>query len=107
MEKTLEIDREFALALRSISESYNNKGFLSKSREYAERALEFRDRITDRERYHFELLFYSSSEKTWEKAIAAGLNLIQNYPDDIRGNDLANLYFLLEQWEKAIDRYQV
>jgi len=107
MEKALEIDREFALALRSISESYNNKGFLSKSREYAERALEFRDRITDRERYHFELLFYSSSEKTWEKAIAAGLNLIQNYPDDIRGNDLANLYFLLEQWDKAIYRYQV
>jgi tetratricopeptide (TPR) repeat protein len=107
MEKALDIDPEFALALRSISESYNNSGLLSKSREYAERALEFRDRITDRERYHFELLFYSSSEKTWDRAIAAGLNLIQNYPDDIRGNDLANLYFLLEQWDKAIGRYQV
>jgi len=107
MEKALEIDPEFALALRSISESYNNLGLLSKSREYAERALEFRDRFTDRERYHFELLFYSSSEKTWEKAIAAGLKLIQNYPDDIRGNDLANLYFFLEQWDKAIDRYRV
>ena len=107
MEKALEIDPEFALALRSISESYNNLGLLSKAREYAERALEFRDRFTDRERYHFQLLFYSSSEKTWEKAIAAGLNLIQNYPDDIRGNDLANLYFLLEQWDKAIGRYQV
>jgi tetratricopeptide (TPR) repeat protein len=107
MEKALEIDPEFALALRSISESYNNLGLLSKSREYAERALEFRDRFTDRERFHFELLFYSSSEKTWEKAIAAGLNLIQNYPDDIRGNDLANLYFRLENWDEAIGRYQV
>jgi tetratricopeptide (TPR) repeat protein len=107
MEKALEFDPEFALALRSISESYNNLGLLSKSREYAERALEFRDRFTDRERYHFELLFHSSSENTWEKAIAAGLDLIQNYPDDIRGNDLANLYFLLEQWDKAIGRYQV
>jgi tetratricopeptide (TPR) repeat protein len=107
MEKALEIDPEFALALRSISESYNNLGLLSKSREYAERALEFRGRFTDRERYHFELLFHSSSEKSWDKAIAAGLSLIQHYPVDIRGNDLANLHFLLEQWEKAIGRYQV
>lgn len=107
MEKALEIDPEFALALRSISESYNNLGLLSKSREYAERALKFRDRFTDRELYHYELLFHSSTEKTWEKAIAAGLNLSQNYPDDIRGNDLANLYFFLEQWDKAINQYQV
>lgn len=107
MEKALEIDPEFALALRSISESYNNLGLLSKSREYAERALEFSDRITDRDRYHFELLFHSSSEKTWDKAISAGLKLIQDYPDDLRGNDLANLYFMLEQWDKAIEQYQV
>ena len=107
MERALEIDPEFALALRSISESYNNLGLLSRSREYAERALEFRDRFTDRERYHFQLLFYSSLEKTWEKAIAAGLKLIQHYPGDIRGKDLANLYFLIEQWDKAIEQYQV
>jgi len=107
MEKALDIDPEFALALRSISESYNNLGLLSKSREYAEKALEFIDRITDRDRYHFELLFYSSSEITWDKAIAAGLKLIQDYPDDIRGSDLANLYFMLEQWDKAIEQYQV
>ena len=107
MEKALEIDPEFALALRSISESYNNLGLLSQSREYAKKALEFSSRITDRERYHLQLQFHSSSEKTWKEAIAAGLNLIQNYPDDIRGNDLANLYFLLEQWDKAIGRYQV
>jgi tetratricopeptide (TPR) repeat protein len=107
MEKALEFDPGFAWALESISESYKNLGLLSKSREYAERALKFRDRFTDRERYHFELSFYDSSEKTWDKAIAAGLKLIQDYPDDLRGYDLANLYFKLEQWDKAIERYQV
>jgi tetratricopeptide (TPR) repeat protein len=107
MEKALGFDPGFALALRSISDSYNNLGLQSKSREYAERALEFSDRISDRDRYHFELLFYSSSEKTWDKAISAGLKLIQDYPDDLRGNDLANLYFMLEQWDKAIAQYQV
>jgi tetratricopeptide (TPR) repeat protein len=107
MNKALEIDGEFALAYSSISESYNNLSLLSKSREYAEKALEFSDRITDRERYHLQIQFYCSSENTWDKAIDAGLRLIQLYPDDIGGNDLATLYFFLEQWDAAIKRYRV
>jgi tetratricopeptide (TPR) repeat protein len=107
MQKALEIDPEFSLAYRSISESYSNLGLLSKSREYAKKALEFSDRITERERYHLRIQFSRSSEKTWEKAIEAGLKLIQLYPDDIGGNDLAMLYLQVEQWNKAIERYQV
>jgi tetratricopeptide (TPR) repeat protein len=107
MEKALEIDPEFALAYRSISESYNNLGFLSKSRDYAKKALEFSDRITDRERCHLQSQFYLSSEKTWGQALDANLKLIQLYPDDIGGIDLATLYFLLEQWDEAIEHYQV
>jgi len=107
MKKALEIDPEFALAYRSISESYSNLGLLSKSREYAKNALEFSDRITGRERYHLQIQFYRSSEKTWDKAIEAGLKLIQLYPDDIGGNNLAMLYLLVEQWDKAIEQYQV
>ncbi len=107
MEKALESDPEFALAYRSISESYNNLGYLSKSREYAKKALEFGDRITDRERYHLESQFYFSSERTWRQALDANLRLVQLYPDDIGGIDLATLYFLLEQWDQAIEHYQV
>jgi tetratricopeptide (TPR) repeat protein len=107
MNKALEIDEEFTLAYLSISESYRNLGLLSKSREYVEKALEFSDRITERERYHLQIQFYGSSEKTWDKAIDAGLRLIQLYPDDIGGNDLATLHFLLEQWDAAIERYRI
>ncbi|MGD9347395.1 MAG: CsgG/HfaB family protein [Candidatus Aminicenantes bacterium] len=107
MNKALENDEEFALAYTSISDSYKNLGLLSKSREYAEKALEFSDRITERERYHLQIQFYSSSERTWDKAIDAGLRLIQLYPDDIGGSDLAELYLLLEQWDAAIERYRV
>ena len=107
MKKALEIDREFASAFKSISESYFNMGLLSKSQEYAEKALEFSERFSDRERYRFQMQHYSSLEKTWNKAIKAGLNLVRLYPDDIGGNKLAELYLLLEQWDKAIDFYQV
>ena len=107
MEKALEIDREFALAYKSISESYSNLGLLSKSREYAKIALEHSDRISERERYRLQLRFYGSSEKTWGKAIEAGLKLVRLYPDDIDGYYLATLYFLLQQWDTAIQYYQV
>jgi tetratricopeptide (TPR) repeat protein len=107
MRKALEIDREFASAYWSISKSYDNLGLLSKSREYAEKALEFRDGITDRERFYLQFQFYKSTEKTWDKAIDAGVNFIRLYPDDLGGNDLATLYFLLEQWDRATEHFQV
>lgn len=107
MEKALEIDPEFALAYKSISESYSNLGLLSKSREYAAKALDHGDRISERERYYLQIQFYRSSEKTWGNAIDAGLNLIHLYPDDIAGDELATLYFLVEQWDQAIQHYQV
>lgn len=107
MEKALKIDPEFALAYKSISESYSRLGLLSKSREYAKKALEYGDRISKREDYHLQIRFYGSSEKTWGKALDAGSKLIRLYPDDLGGNDLARLYFLLEQWDTAIQYYQV
>ncbi|MCJ7704632.1 MAG: hypothetical protein MUO28_03745 [Desulfobacterales bacterium] len=107
MEKALEIDPEFALAYKSLSESYNSLGLLSKSREYAAKALEHSDRISERERYHLQMQFYRASEKTWQNAIDAGLKLIRLYPDDLGGDELATLYFLVEQWDSAIQHYQV
>lgn len=107
MEKALKIDPEFALAYKSISESCNNLGLLSKSREYAAKALDHRDRISERERYYLQIQFYRSSEKTWGNAIDAGLKLIRLYPDDMAGDELATLYFLTAQWDRAIQHYQV
>jgi len=107
MEKALEIDQEFASAFKSISESYLNMGLLSKSQEYAAWALKFNERFSDRERYYFQMQHYGSLEETWYKAIKAGLNLVQDYPDHIGGINLAELYLSLEQWDSAIEFYQV
>jgi tetratricopeptide (TPR) repeat protein len=106
MERALDIDPEFALAYKSISESYRNLGLLARSREYAKKALEHSDRISERERYHLQIQFFVSSEKTWGDALGAGTKLIRLYPDDLGGNDLATLYLQLEQWDTAIQYFQ-
>ena len=107
MNKAIGIDPEFSLAYRSVSESYANLGRLSKSREYALKALKFNDRISEKDRYHFQMQYYGSSEETWDQAIEAGLNLIEHYPDDIGGNRLGELFLFLEKWDRAIEIYQV
>jgi serine/threonine protein kinase/Flp pilus assembly protein TadD len=108
MEKAISIDPEFAMAYRSLAMSYNNLGFLSERKKYIQKALELSNRISDRERYRIQGDFYYSSEKTYDKAIEAYNKLLELYPEDsIVNTNLGALYTDLEEWDKAIERYEV
>jgi tetratricopeptide (TPR) repeat protein/tRNA A-37 threonylcarbamoyl transferase component Bud32 len=108
MEKAIEIDPDFAMAYRSLAMSYYNLGFLSERQKYMQKALELSDRISDRERYRIQGDFYYSSEKTYDKAIEAYNKLLELYPEDSIGNtNLGSVYLELEEWDKAIERYEV
>jgi tetratricopeptide (TPR) repeat protein len=107
VEKAVEIDPEFAMAYRSLAMSYNNLGLLSERRKYMQKALELSDRISDRERYRIQGDFHFSSEKTYDKAIESYNKLLELYPEDsIGNNNLGNVYWYLEEWDKAIERYE-
>jgi serine/threonine protein kinase/Tfp pilus assembly protein PilF len=108
IEKAIEIDPEFAMAYRSMAMSYNNLGLLSERRKYMQKALELSDRISDRERYRIQGDFYFSTMKTYDKAIEAYNKLMELYPEDSIGNhNLGLLYWYLEEWDKAIERFEV
>ncbi len=103
-EKAIVIDPEFATAYRSMAMAYNNMGYFSEGRKYVQKAFEYSDRISDRERYRNEAEFYSLSERTSDKAIEAFLKLLELYPDDSGGrNNLGRLYNDLEQWNSTIE----
>jgi tetratricopeptide (TPR) repeat protein len=73
-----------------------------------QKALESSDRSSDRERYRIQGDFYLSSEKTYDKAIESYNKLLELYPEDsIGNNNLGLLYYRLEEWDKAIERYEV
>jgi tetratricopeptide (TPR) repeat protein len=108
MERAISIDPEFAMALRSLAQSYNNLALFSESRKYMQRAFELTDRLSDRERYQIQGDFYADSEKTYDKAIEAYTKVIELYPDDtIANHNLGSIYASLEEQDKAIERYEV
>jgi serine/threonine protein kinase/tetratricopeptide (TPR) repeat protein len=108
MEKAVAVDPEFAMAYRSMAMGYTNLGYKAESREHLEKAMQFADRISDRERYIIQGDYYRESEKSYDKAIEAYNNLLALYPDDNIGNvNLAILYTNLEDWDQAIKYYNV
>jgi serine/threonine protein kinase/predicted Zn-dependent protease len=108
MERAIAIDPEFAMAYRSMAMSYNNLFLFSERTKYIQKALELANRLTERERYNIEGGVYSGSEMTYDKAIEAYNKLLKLYPEDtIANGNLALIYYGLEEWDKAIERYEV
>ena len=108
MKKAVAIDPEFAMAYRSMAMSYANLGSESENKDFLKKALDHAERVSDRERYLIMGDFYKLSEATFDEAIDAYLKLLKVYPDDLIGNNnLGNLYSSLEQWDNAIERFEV
>jgi serine/threonine protein kinase/tetratricopeptide (TPR) repeat protein len=108
LEAAIEIDPEFAMAYEGIATVYNNLGYTSEAREYFQRAFEFSDRVSERELYQIQGEYYRSTETTFDKAIEAYERLLVLYPEDGDANNrLGLIYKSIEEWDKAIERYEV
>jgi serine/threonine protein kinase/Flp pilus assembly protein TadD len=102
-QKAISIDPGFAMAYRGMAAAYSNLGFEKKDREAMQKAMEFSDRVSERERYLIQGRFYGFDAKTLDKAIESFNKLLELYPDDTIGaNYLGNLYSDLEEWDKAL-----
>ena len=108
MDRAVAIDPKFAIAYISIASNYYNLGYEPEYKKYIQKGLSLVDRVSERERYLIQGNVFFQSEKTWEKAIEAYKKLLQLYPDDLIGNNnLGALYLELEQFDKAIERYEI
>ncbi|MGB6866895.1 MAG: tetratricopeptide repeat protein, partial [Candidatus Aminicenantaceae bacterium] len=106
--KAVAIDPEFAMAYLSMSTSYYNLNRYSEHKMYLKKALEFKDRVSERERYSIMGSFYWLSEETYDKAIEAYNKLVELYPEEKTPHiNLAIIYRDLEEWEKSIERFEV
>jgi tetratricopeptide (TPR) repeat protein len=106
-EKAISLDPEFASAYRSLAMACSNLGLSAEVRKYLQKSFELSDRVSDRERYRNEAEYYSLSERTLDKAIEAFKKLLELYPDDRGGNNNLGLnYRDLEDWDKALERFE-
>jgi serine/threonine protein kinase/Tfp pilus assembly protein PilF len=105
-QKAVTIDPEFAMAYRSMAASYGNLGRYAEAKEYWRKALDLSNRLSDREQLIIQGDFNYKVEIAYDRAIEFYSQLLKLYPDNIIGNtNLGNIYFRLEQWDKAKERY--
>jgi tetratricopeptide (TPR) repeat protein len=108
MEEAVAIDPGFAMAYRSMAMSFSNLTLTSEKQRCLTKAFELSSRLSDRERYIIEADYYRESERLYDKAVAAYEKLLELYPDDNMGNtNLGILYNTLEEWDKAIELYEL
>jgi serine/threonine protein kinase/predicted Zn-dependent protease len=108
MEKAVAIDPGFAMAYRSMAAAYSNMGFRAQADACRQKAMELKDRISDRERWLIEGTFYMRTERTYDKALESIEKVVQLYPDDpVANNQLGLIHGYLEDYEQSLKYYLV
>jgi serine/threonine protein kinase len=108
MQRAVAADPEFAMAYRSMAIASSSLRFEADSNEYMTKAYELSNRLPDRERYLIKGDFYRRSSSTYDKALENYNKLLEIYPEDqIANMNSAIIYRLIEQYDKAIERYEI
>jgi tetratricopeptide (TPR) repeat protein/tRNA A-37 threonylcarbamoyl transferase component Bud32 len=107
-EKAVTLDPEFAMAYRAMAMAYGNLDYRARSDEYMKKAMDLKDRLSDRERLRIEADYYRRSEKTIDKSIAAFEELLSLYPKDSGArHNYAVLCSSIGDRQKAIEQYKI
>ncbi len=101
-------DPAFAMAWRALGVVLGNQ-FTNRAREVEAftAAFEHRDRLTERERYQIEGMYYYSVSLDLPRAAAAYQNLLERYPnDDNATHNLGVVTAFMRQHVRAADLYE-
>ncbi|MCK4816466.1 tetratricopeptide repeat protein, partial [bacterium] len=106
-DRAIGIDPDFAMAYRKLGLAYQGLGLAPKAKEYLEKAMGLKGRLSDKERFMIEGTYYYYSENTYDKSRVAYEKVLELYPEDTLANhNLAFIFYRLDQWEKAIPYYE-
>jgi tetratricopeptide (TPR) repeat protein/TolB-like protein len=106
-EKAIQIDPDFGMALAKLAVVNNNLRLMTESEEYAKRALAHEDRLTPRERYYIEGLYYGLHTETRAKSIDAYKQELALYPEhQASRHNLGLTYSEIEQFDDARAEYE-
>jgi serine/threonine protein kinase/tetratricopeptide (TPR) repeat protein len=103
MKRALELDPNFAIAYAGLAVNYSNLGQASLAADYAKKAYDLRERVSEREKYRISALYFQDVTSEVEKATEAYELWAKSYPRDlVPHSNLGFLYNALGQYDKAI-----
>jgi len=107
IEEAIKLDSTFAMAYRKLAIILNNEGEnRARSVWAAQKAYEYRDRLTERERYLVVAAYHTVVTGNNDQQISAYRSLLDLYPDDIYAlNNLGVVYGRLRDRERAAGYY--
>jgi len=106
LKRAIELDPNFPMAYAALSISYGNLGQRSLALEYATKAYELRDRVTEREKLRISADYFVATGELDKESQTYEL-WIANYPrDSVPHNNLSTIYTNMGQWEKALAECQ-
>ena len=98
----VELDPNFAMAYADLGITYSNLGQTSPAIENSRKAFDLRDRVSERERFYIEAMYYSDVTGELEKANQVYEQCIEAYPRAATPlNNLGVNYTLMGQYDKA------
>jgi serine/threonine protein kinase/tetratricopeptide (TPR) repeat protein len=104
--RAIELDPDFALAYAALSARYMNLDQPSLGLEYATKAYQLRDRVSEREKLRISIDYFSAMGELDKGAQTYEL-WIASYPrDPVPHNNLGQYYVILGQHEKANQELQ-
>src|SRR5208282_3003430 len=103
MKRALELDPNFATAYAGLAVLYGNLGRASLAADYAKKAYDLRDRVSEREKYRISALYFDEGTSEVEKATEAYELWARSYPRDMVPHiNLGAIYNALGQFDKSI-----
>ncbi len=107
LEKAVDLDPDFALALVNLGSLHGDLGHGTEARKYTRRAVDLADRLPLDHRFQVQGVYYSDRWTTYDRAIEAFRETLRLYPDRTAARDrLARLYAHREHYQQATEEFR-
>jgi tetratricopeptide (TPR) repeat protein len=104
LKRAIEIDPTFAMAHALLSAVYANTGQSSLAPEFARKAFELRDRVSDRERFLISWRYYRDAIQAWDRALELARSWTATYPREAFAfNSLGVALIRMGQFEQSVE----
>jgi serine/threonine protein kinase/Tfp pilus assembly protein PilF len=101
--RAAELDPKFAMAFRAMARAYSNVNEIGRASEYARKAYDLREKVSERERFSIEGFYYLTATGELDKAAQTFELWKQTYPrDELPYLDLGFIYAGLGDFEKSL-----